>query len=103
MASSRINPAHTRRRPNEGTLILLGLLCGWPGGMAAQQVFRHKTKKQPFRAVFWVSVITNVALLMLFAPAVHFMARSCSAGSTSRDSARSALTGSAVASGFLGI
>jgi len=51
-------------RTGEGTLILLGLLCGWPGAFVAQEVFRHKTKKQPFRAIFWASVAANVALLV---------------------------------------
>lgn len=63
-------------RTSEGALILLGLLCGWPGGLAAQEMFRHKTRKQPFRSVFWVSVIANVVLLMLFAPAMQLAALS---------------------------
>lgn len=50
-------------RTGERTLILLGLLCGWPGALIAQETLRHKTKKQPFRSIFWVSVIANIALL----------------------------------------
>jgi uncharacterized membrane protein YsdA (DUF1294 family)/cold shock CspA family protein len=53
-------------RTGEGTLLGLGLLCGWPGGLVAQEMFRHKTKKQPFRTVFWVTVVINIVLVVLF-------------------------------------
>jgi len=45
----------------EWTLHLLALAGGWPGAIVAQQVFRHKTRKQPFRTVFWVTVALNCA------------------------------------------
>jgi len=57
-------------RTGEGTLILLGLLGGWPGGFVAQELLRHKTKKQPFRAVFWASVVANIGLLLWIAVAM---------------------------------
>ena len=50
----------TRRTP-EKTLHLFALLGGWPGALAAQRQFRHKTRKQPFQAVFWVTVVVNLA------------------------------------------
>jgi uncharacterized membrane protein YsdA (DUF1294 family) len=43
-------------RTPEATLHLLDFLGGWPGGLAAQQTFRHKTRKIPFQVVFWVIV-----------------------------------------------
>lgn len=49
----------TSRTP-ETTLQLVGLLGGWPGALVAQQQFRHKTIKQPFQAVFWVTVFINL-------------------------------------------
>lgn len=49
----------TSRTP-ETTLHLFGLLGGWPGALVAQQQFRHKTIKQPFQAVFWVTVFINL-------------------------------------------
>lgn len=52
-------------RVPEATLHVLSLLGGWPGALVAQAFFRHKTMKQPFRAVFWLSVVANVALLVL--------------------------------------
>lgn len=48
-------------RTSEGTLLMLGLFGGWPGAIIAQQLFRHKTSKASFRAVFWVTVSLNVA------------------------------------------
>jgi uncharacterized membrane protein YsdA (DUF1294 family) len=50
-----------RWRISEKTLLLLGLMGGWPGAIVAQQGFRHKTSKQPFRAAFWFTVVLNVA------------------------------------------
>ncbi|WP_234413688.1 DUF1294 domain-containing protein [Ideonella sp. A 288] len=57
-------------RVPEQTLHLLALAGGWPGALVAQQVFRHKTTKASFRAVFWGTVIVNVAgLVFLASPA----------------------------------
>jgi uncharacterized membrane protein YsdA (DUF1294 family) len=55
-----------RWRTPERTLHLLSLAGGWPGALAAQGVFRHKTRKQPFRTIFWATVMANgVALAWL--------------------------------------
>lgn len=51
-------------RIKESTLHLLGLLGGWPGAMVAQQVLRHKSAKEEFRFVFWLTVIVNCAILI---------------------------------------
>jgi uncharacterized membrane protein YsdA (DUF1294 family)/cold shock CspA family protein len=48
-------------RTAESTLHGLALACGWPGALLAQQVLRHKSAKTEFRAVFWATVILNVA------------------------------------------
>ena len=53
-------------RVSEKTLIMLGLLGGWPGALIAQRVFRHKTAKQSFQTMFWVSVVANVGLVATF-------------------------------------
>lgn len=50
---------NTWRTP-ESTLHLLDILGGWPGGLVAQQSFRHKVSKTPFQVVFWLSVACNV-------------------------------------------
>jgi len=52
-------------RVAESTLILLGLLGGWPGAIVAQQVLRHKSSKAEFRAAFWGSVVLNVAAFVV--------------------------------------
>jgi len=40
-------------RTPERTLHLLELLGGWPGGLVAQQIFRHKIKKVSYQLIFW--------------------------------------------------
>ena len=54
-------------RTKESTLHLLSLAGGWPGALIAQQKLRHKSKKQSFRSVFWVTVFINCgAFVWLF-------------------------------------
>jgi len=56
-------------RIQESTLHLVSLVGGWPGAIIAQQELRHKTQKQSFRAVFWVTAIVNSsALYWVFTP-----------------------------------
>jgi len=56
-------------RTQESTLHLFSLAGGWPGAMIAQQTLRHKSKKQSFRAVFWVTVTLNIgAFIWLHTP-----------------------------------
>ncbi len=47
-------------RTQESTLHLLSLAGGWPGAIVAQQKLRHKSKKQSFRMVFWLTVLINI-------------------------------------------
>ena len=58
------------RRVPERTLHLLAVLGGWPGAYLAQRVFRHKTVKQPFRRIFWLTSLPPLTLLGL-ASALH--------------------------------
>lgn len=48
-------------RTSESSLLLLGLIGGWPGGILAQQFLRHKSTKASFRSAFWGTVVLNVA------------------------------------------
>ncbi len=52
-----------RWRTTESTLLLMGLVGGWPGAAFAQQRFRHKSRKTSFQIAFWFSVIANCAAL----------------------------------------
>lgn len=56
-----------RWRTPENTLLLIGLVGGWPGAAIAQQALRHKTKKLSFRTRFWFTVILNVIVFVLLA------------------------------------
>lgn len=47
-------------RTPESTLLMLGLVGGWPGAIVAQQWLRHKSSKASFRAAFWFTVNVNV-------------------------------------------
>lgn len=51
-------------RTSETTLHVFALAGGWPGALIAQSQLRHKTRKQPFRAVFWLTVLLNCAALI---------------------------------------
>jgi len=52
-----------RPRTSERMLLTLGLVGGWPGALAAQQMLRHKTRKRSFRRAFWSTVVLNTAVL----------------------------------------
>jgi uncharacterized membrane protein YsdA (DUF1294 family) len=58
-----------RRRTRESSLHTVDVLGGWPGGLVARHLFRHKTLKQPFRTVYWCTVIVNCAALAWFVTA----------------------------------
>jgi uncharacterized membrane protein YsdA (DUF1294 family) len=44
----------------ERTLIGLALFGGALGALIGQQVFRHKTRKQPFRTLLWLAAAINL-------------------------------------------
>lgn len=54
------------RRTPEKTLHLLALLGGSPAAFLAQQLLRHKTKKQPFQLIFWAIVTIQIATLVFW-------------------------------------
>ena len=53
-----------KRRTPEATLHNIALIGGWPGALFAQQLLRHKSKKESFRRAFWVTVFINIAALI---------------------------------------
>jgi uncharacterized membrane protein YsdA (DUF1294 family) len=59
------------RRVPEATLLAFGVTGGWPGAILGQQLFRHKTQKQPFKTYFMLSVVVSIAAM---AAIYHFSA-----------------------------
>ncbi len=57
---------NNRWRVPENNLHALTLFGGWPGAMLGQRVLRHKTVKQPFRFIFWLTVVINCAATFWF-------------------------------------
>ena len=51
-----------RWRVSERTLLLLALVGGSLGAVAAQQLLRHKTRKEPFRSILTGILVTHGAL-----------------------------------------
>ena len=45
---------------------MLAALGGTSGAFAASQIYRHKTRKQPFRAVLWMIAIAQAGLMAWF-------------------------------------
>jgi uncharacterized membrane protein YsdA (DUF1294 family) len=56
----RQSTRHGAPRIAERTLIGLALFGGALGALIGQQVFRHKTKKQPFRILLWLAAVINI-------------------------------------------
>ncbi|WP_341964322.1 DUF1294 domain-containing protein [Pseudomonas sp. RC10] len=47
------------QRTPEKILHAVELLGGWPGALIGQQLFRHKTRKVSYQAVFWLIVLLH--------------------------------------------
>ena len=63
-ANDKSKAKRGERRTPENTLHLFALVGGWPGAAIAQQTLRHKSQKQEFRFVFWLTVIANFSVLV---------------------------------------
>lgn len=50
-------------RVPENTLHMFSLFGGWPGALAAQRLFRHKSSKTSFQVTYWITVVLNCAAL----------------------------------------
>ncbi|CAK3873901.1 MULTISPECIES: DUF1294 domain-containing protein [unclassified Vibrio] len=51
-------------RVPEKTLHVFSVAGGWLGALLAQDKLRHKTQKQPFRAIYWLTVAMNIAVFI---------------------------------------
>ena len=64
-----------RWRTAEQTLHLFSLAGGWPGALIAQQLLRHKTSKQSFVFVFWLTVLLNIGAFVAWHAGLLFIPR----------------------------
>lgn len=62
----KANATQGRRRIAEKNLHLLELLGGWPGALVAQWYHHHKNRKQSYRVVYWLMVVLNLTVLVLY-------------------------------------
>ena len=67
----KLSQTSTQRIP-EASLLLLCLLGGTIGGYIASQKFRHKTKKGPFRAKFYMVVFVQIIALVVIVADLFF-------------------------------
>lgn len=51
-------------RVPENTLHILSVLGGWPSAWLAQQKLRHKTQKQPFRKIYFCTIVFNILIIL---------------------------------------
>jgi uncharacterized membrane protein YsdA (DUF1294 family)/cold shock CspA family protein len=49
-------------RVPEANLHFLSLIGGWSGALVARYRLRHKSAKQPFRSVYWLTVVVSLIL-----------------------------------------
>ena len=54
-------------RVEEHTLHTLEMMGGWPGGLVAQRILRHKRRKSAYMARFWRIVAYHVGAWFLVA------------------------------------
>lgn len=57
------NAVQRLTRIPEKTLLLVDALGGWPGGLAGQQIFRHKRAKGAYMIRFWTIVALHAIVL----------------------------------------
>ena len=62
-AVDKYKARHARWRIPEATLLSIDLLCGWPGGMLAQSLLRHKNQKLSYQLKFAGVTLINIACL----------------------------------------
>lgn len=51
----------------------LEFLGGWPGAYIAQKIFRHKTKKRSYQAMFWLVSAMQIAVVWYILRFLHIL------------------------------
>ncbi len=54
------------QRTPEARLHTYELLGGWPGGLLAQRLIRHKNRKKSYQQLFWLIVLINLSATSYF-------------------------------------
>jgi uncharacterized membrane protein YsdA (DUF1294 family) len=62
-ADDKARARHGLRRRREQTLLLMAAAGGSLGAVLAQQIFRHKTRKQPFAMILWAVCVIQVVIV----------------------------------------
>lgn len=57
-------------RVSEKTLLTLAFLAGSPGAVTAQQLLRHKTRKEPFRSELMAICVFHLLAVITIAGAI---------------------------------
>ncbi len=60
------NAIKGRWRVSEKILHLWAVVGGWPGALLGQKMFRHKTNKQSFIVMLWLSIIANISVFSYY-------------------------------------
>jgi uncharacterized membrane protein YsdA (DUF1294 family) len=42
------------------------MLCGWPGGLAAVYLLRHKSSKPRFKVIQWLTIAAHAGVWLYF-------------------------------------
>lgn len=59
----KIKAQNDEWRTPEKKLHFFSLIGGWPGALIAQRLLRHKSRKQSFRVVFYITVVLNISAI----------------------------------------
>ena len=51
------------------------VLDGWPGGLLAQRTVRHTTRTASFQVVLWITVLIDVAAVVVLARVLALVVR----------------------------